>query len=143
MNPWLQILAAGGVGGIIVTVINVAANRRNLGSVTLRTDSERHRTDAETDELIRSTYGGMLADVERKNRDLAERLDRVEAKSSAQASTIALMISDRDDLLRWINGVLRPWIVSGAKPPAPAVPDHLADVLPQWVPVKNDDPEPT
>jgi hypothetical protein len=43
------------------------------------------------------------------------------------------MFDDRDDLVRYI-GVLRAWISSGARPPAPAVPQHLADVVPAWVP---------
>ena len=43
------------------------------------------------------------------------------------------MFDDRDDLVRYIS-VLRAWISSGAKPPAPAVPLHLADVVPEWVP---------
>ena len=49
------------------------------------------------------------------------------------------VIDDRDDLVRYIT-VLRVWIASGAKPPAPQVPEHLADVLPAWIPVDGAEP---
>lgn len=49
------------------------------------------------------------------------------------------IVADRDDLVRYIT-VLRAWIASGAKPPAPAVPTHLADVLPAWVPGDGAEP---
>ena len=49
------------------------------------------------------------------------------------------VIEDRDDLVRYIT-VLRAWIASGAKPPAPQVPEHLADVLPAWIPVDGAEP---
>lgn len=49
------------------------------------------------------------------------------------------VIEDRDDLVRYIS-ILRAWIASGARPPAPAVPVHLADVLPEWVPGDGAEP---
>ena len=52
---------------------------------------------------------------------------------------VAGMYEDRDDLVRYI-GILRAWIASGARPPAPAVPAHLADVLPAWVPGDGAEP---
>jgi len=52
---------------------------------------------------------------------------------------VAGMYEDRDDLVRYI-GVLRAWIASGARPPAPAVPVHLADVLPAWIPGDGAEP---
>jgi len=52
---------------------------------------------------------------------------------------VAGMYEDRDDLVRYI-GILRAWIASGARPPAPEVPLHLADVLPAWVPGDGAEP---
>ena len=52
---------------------------------------------------------------------------------------IAGVFEDRDDLVRYIT-VLRAWIAAGARPPAPAVPEHLADVVPQWVPGDGAEP---
>ena len=49
------------------------------------------------------------------------------------------VIEDRDDLVRYVT-VLRAWIASGARPPAPQVPEHLADVLPAWIPVDGAEP---
>lgn len=46
---------------------------------------------------------------------------------------IAGVFEDRDDLVRYIT-VLRAWIAAGARPPAPSVPEHLADVVPKWIP---------
>jgi hypothetical protein len=43
------------------------------------------------------------------------------------------IVEDRDDLVRYLR-VLQAWIGAGAKPPAPAVPEHLADVIPAWIP---------
>ena len=54
---------------------------------------------------------------------------------------IAGVFEDRDDLVRYIT-VLRAWIAAGAKPPAPSVPEHLADVVPQWVPGDGAEPPP-
>jgi len=51
------------------------------------------------------------------------------------------VFEDRDDLVRYIT-VLRAWIAAGARPPAPAVPEHLADVVPQWVPGDGAEPPP-
>lgn len=52
---------------------------------------------------------------------------------------IAGVFEDRDDLVRYIT-VLRAWIAAGAKPPAPSVPEHLADVVPQWIPGDGAEP---
>lgn len=52
---------------------------------------------------------------------------------------VAGMYDDRDDLVRYIT-ILRAWVASGAKPPAPAVPEHLADVVPEWVPGDGAEP---
>ena len=52
---------------------------------------------------------------------------------------IAGVFEDRDDLVRYIT-VLRAWIAAGARPPAPAVPGRLADVVPQWVPGDGAEP---
>ena len=49
------------------------------------------------------------------------------------------VIDDRDELVRYIT-VLQVWIASGARPPAPDVPAHLADVLPAWIPVDGAEP---
>jgi hypothetical protein len=46
---------------------------------------------------------------------------------------VEAMYADRDNLVRYI-GVLRTWVASGAKPPPPPVPPHLANVVPEWVP---------
>ena len=54
---------------------------------------------------------------------------------------IAGVFEDRDDLVRYVT-VLRAWIAAGAKPPAPSVPEHLADVVPQWVPGDGAKPPP-
>ena len=54
---------------------------------------------------------------------------------------IAGVFEDRDDLVRYVT-VLRAWIAAGAKPPAPSVPEHLADVVPQWVPGDGAEPPP-
>ena len=54
---------------------------------------------------------------------------------------IAGVFEDRDDLVRYVT-VLRVWIAAGAKPPAPSVPEHLADVVPQWVPGDGAEPPP-
>ena len=46
---------------------------------------------------------------------------------------ISGVIEDRDDLVRYIT-IFYAWVAAGAKPPAPSVPEHFADVLPKWVP---------
>jgi hypothetical protein len=46
---------------------------------------------------------------------------------------IAGVYEDRDDLVRYIT-VFYAWVAAGARPPAPAVPEHLADVVPKWIP---------
>lgn len=71
--------------------------------------------------------------------------DLEEGRADDQAEIAGLqrrvmgVIEDRDDLVRYIT-VLRVWIASGAKPPAPQVPEHLADVLPAWIPVDGAEP---
>lgn len=52
---------------------------------------------------------------------------------------IAGVYEDRDDLVRYIT-VFYAWVASGAKPPAPAVPEHLADVVPKWIPGDGAEP---
>lgn len=67
-----------------------------------------------------------------------ERLEKQRADDQTEIAGLQRrvlgVIRDRDDLVRYIT-VLREWIASGARPPAPAVPIHLADVLPAWIPV--------
>lgn len=46
---------------------------------------------------------------------------------------VAGMFDDRDDLVRYIRK-LHQWVTAGARPPAPVIPAHLADVVPPWVP---------
>ena len=51
------------------------------------------------------------------------------------------VIEDRDDLVRYIT-VFYAWVAAGAKPPAPSVPEHLADVIPKWIPGDGAEPPP-
>jgi hypothetical protein len=49
------------------------------------------------------------------------------------------IIDDRDDLARALV-TQQAWIAAGAHPPAPVLPEHLADVLPQWMPADGSKP---
>ena len=88
-----------------------------------------------------------------RNEELEQRIRALEAQRRKDSQLIedqateiaglqrrvAGMYEDRDDLVRYIK-VLQSWISAGAKPPAPAIPEHLADVLPAWVPVDGAEP---
>jgi predicted extracellular nuclease len=79
--------------GAAVALINAWANRRQLGAETTRTGSEAHRTDAETDEVIRKTYGGMLADIQ-------SQLDRTITKAASLALRVEELELEREDQRR-------------------------------------------
>ena len=51
------------------------------------------------------------------------------------------VIEDRDDLVRYIT-IFYAWVAAGARPPAPSVPEHLADVVPKWIPGDGAAPPP-
>lgn len=52
---------------------------------------------------------------------------------------MAGVIEDRDSLVAYFL-VFRQWVAMGSRPPAPAVPKHLADFLPEWVPGDGAEP---
>lgn len=61
-----------------------------------------------------------------------ERTD-VQTEIAGLQRRIVGIIDDRDEMARWLS-IFRAWIAAGAKPPAPSLPEHLADVLPKWIP---------
>ena len=75
-----------------------------------------------------------------KSEKLQHKVGELEAGRSGDQTEISGLqrrisgvIEDRDDLVRYIT-IFYAWVAAGAKPPAPSVPEHLADVLPKWVP---------
>lgn len=78
---------------------------------------------------------------------LAERVLRLEAqhdedelqreadrtKIAGLERRLSMVIEDRDALVRYIT-TFREWVALGARPPAPTVPQHLRDVIPNWMP---------
>ena len=87
-----------------------------------RTEAKSNRAHAE------------LAALHRKVSDLEAGRENDQTEIAGLQRRVMGVIEDRDDLVRYIT-VLRAWIASGARPPAPDVPAHLADVLPSWIPV--------
>lgn len=83
---------------------------------------------------------------------LADRVVKLEAADETKRQqietlrkSILAVTEDRDALVGYIK-TLAHWVAAGAKPPAPAVPDHLLDLLPrhlwEWLstPERVDDP---
>ena len=52
---------------------------------------------------------------------------------------VAAVIEDRDAIVRYFI-VFRAWVANGSRPPSPPVPEHLADILPEWVPGDGAEP---
>lgn len=140
MNPWIQLLGSGGLAAVAVVIVNVLAQRRSLGSQTLRTDSERHRTDAETDELIRTTYGNMLKDIQvqldaavAKNANLSERVSELESEREDQRRVLQLHAAWDHMALSKLRDCRPPLSLPEPPPLTPAVRRRRT---------QSDDPEP-
>ena len=109
-------------------VKRVAASEVATLTVRLeRTEAKSNRAHAE------------LAALHRKVSDLEAGRENDQTEIAGLQRRVMGVIEDRDDLVRYIT-VLRAWIASGARPPAPDVPAHLADVLPAWIPVDGAEP---
>lgn len=68
---------------------------------------------------------------EQRQGDLAQ-IEKQQTEITGLKRRVAGVIEDRDALVAYVAS-LREWVVNGARPPAPDVPRHLADVLPPWV----------
>ena len=64
---------------------------------------------------------------------LEEQHDGYRTKITSLERRLGAVIDDRDALVAYIAR-LREWVSAGAKPPAPQVPQHLRDVIPDWTP---------
>ncbi len=71
--------------------------------------------------------------LERRVVRLETRLETVEGEKDTLKREMTAVIKDRDALVAYIQ-LMQAWIASGAKPPAPTLPRHLADVVPPWSP---------
>ena len=52
---------------------------------------------------------------------------------------MAGVIEDRDAIVQYFF-VFRAWVANGQRPPAPPVPEHLAEIIPEWVPGDGAEP---
>jgi hypothetical protein len=67
-----------------------------------------------------------------EERHAAER-DEDRTKIAGLERSMSAVIASRDALVQYFI-VFRGWVSNGMIPPPPAVPEHLADVIPAWVP---------
>jgi hypothetical protein len=75
---------------------------------------------------------------EDQTRHAAER-EQLLTKITGLERQIGAMIEDRDKTFQFLL-VLRAWAGAGAKPPIPALPTHLREVIPEWVPGDGAEP---
>lgn len=66
--------------------------------------------------------------------DMQREADRT--KIAGLERRLLMVIEDRDALVRYIT-TFREWVALGARPPAPPVPQHLRDVIPDWMPADD------
>lgn len=78
----------------------------------LRVQQDRDREDADR----------RITDLEARDRDKALQLESLKQQ-------LDIVTEDRDGVVAYLKTLWR-WVVSGAKPPPPPIPDHLHDVLP-------------
>lgn len=72
---------------------------------------------------VREDMATMREEAQRQSRAKDQKIDRLSEKVDA-------LIDDRDGLVEYVKSIWR-WLLSGAKPPPPPIPDHLQDVLPE------------
>lgn len=77
--------------------------------------------------------------LEKQRVDDVATIENQQTEISGLKRRVTGMIEDRDALVSYVVR-FREWVAGGARPPAPTVPRHLADVLPPWV---SDDGEDT
>ena len=92
-------------------------------------DEHRGRADQRIEALRREVHALKLE----RDSHRAE-IEQAQTEIAGLQRRITGVIDDRDDLAR-VLVMFRAWIAAGAKPPAPVIPEHLADVLPRWLPV--------
>ncbi|GLU58563.1 hypothetical protein [Paenarthrobacter ureafaciens] len=88
MNDWLQWILGAGTLGAAVTLVGTLINRRNVKSEAKARDL---KSPAEVDNLVATTHRANLdsvltvnAELRSDNKELRERLDKVEARQQEQ-----------------------------------------------------------
>ena len=108
-------------------------NDRLIGEVG-RLDSKieameaRHAAEREEDRLEREALEARHALEREEDRTKIDGLER----------RMAAVIEDRDQLVKYVND-MHLWFEAGAPPPAPDVPERLADVIPKWMPADGEE----
>lgn len=121
----LGALAAIGVG--LLTLAGAVYTTRSGGRVSPYDSLAKRVTD--------------LEDQHDEDRTLIHELrDKDEASQTKIAGLerkVAAVITDRDDVVGFLV-VWREWVAKGSVPPAPRIPLHLRDVIPDWTPQDAD-----
>ena len=93
MNDWLQWILGAGTLGTVVTLVGTLVNRRNVKSEAKARDL---KSPAEVDNLVATTHRANLdsvltvnAELRSDNKELRERLDKVEARQQEQGKAQA------------------------------------------------------
>jgi hypothetical protein len=121
-------LAVSAAGVVQSSNLRLEAEVQAIGEALAR---ERLRNDG--NEIRNAELERRIDDLEEKGRRDSRLIEDQQTEIVGLKRRVEGMITDRDALVRFVD-VLRVWFASGAKPPPPSIPAHLADVLPPWVP---------
>jgi hypothetical protein len=103
-------------------------------------EKQREEDFLKTEELQRKVrhLGDERESLHRELEELKQRSLADQTEIAGLKRRVDAVMRDRDNLVAYVK-VMQAWIANGAKPPAPTLPNHLADVVPAWVP--GDDAE--
>lgn len=117
--------AAWGAAGVVVAAMFALA-----GAIyTTKAGGKASPYDALADRVLK--LEGRLQVIESENENLKTLRANDQTEIAGLKRRVAGMIDDRDSLVSYLV-IVRNWVAGGAKPPAPTIPRHLADVLPEW-----------
>lgn len=121
MSPLVTVLTV--IGTVLVAVIGVVGAR-----ITAKGAAHASPYDALADRVLKLEQ---QHDEDEKQREA----DRTEIAGLKRR--LSVVIDDRDALVRYFTR-LRDWVAQGSPPPAPPVPTHLRDVIPDWTPADDE-----
>lgn len=131
-GQWVQVL-----GGVLVALVT-AAGMYGVNLLNSRTTKDKTTSDIQRDliEDLRTQQDRDRADAKSKDAEREARITALEVADGIKESQIAdlrgklhAVIEDRDGVVSYLKTLWR-WVVEGAKPPPPPIPDHLHDILP-------------
>jgi hypothetical protein len=128
-GPWLQFL---GVALTAMVMFAIAAG----GWIAARGSRKASPYDVLERRVVK--LEDRLEHVESENDSLRKGRAEDQTKITGLQRRVDAVMNDRDRLVAYVK-VMQSWIANGARPPAPTLPTHLADVVPAWVP--GDDAE--